>query len=164
LEARSILGVSNAASLQEARKMYKSLLKVLHPDVNSATPEQAPQATQATAHINEAWDTPEDLVNRGLLGKVVDDHVWKQQLQVHFACDPATKLERVHHLWLHATYQRGLPLRRNLPGLAANQLALGGILSGVWLRGVPRCPIAPTGTRAVDPAQDPCTPGGECSE
>ena len=72
-EARSILGVSNTASLQEARKAYKSLVKVFHPDLNSATPEQAAQATQATARINQAWDTLEDLDKRGLLGKFVED-------------------------------------------------------------------------------------------
>ena len=72
-EARSILGMSNTASLQEARKAYKSLVKVFHPDLNSATPEQAAQATQATARINQAWDTLEDLDKRGLLGKFVDD-------------------------------------------------------------------------------------------
>jgi hypothetical protein len=65
--------VSNTASLQEARKAYKSLVKVFHPDLNSATPEQAAQATQATARINQAWDTLEDLAKRGLLGKFVDD-------------------------------------------------------------------------------------------
>lgn len=72
-EARSILGVTDTATLQEARKAYKSLVKVFHPDLNSATPEQAAQATQATARINQAWDTLEDLDKRGLLGKFVDD-------------------------------------------------------------------------------------------
>ena len=72
-EARSILGVSNTASLQEARKAYKSLVKVFHPDLNSATPEQSAQATQATARINQAWDALEDLAKRGLLGKFVED-------------------------------------------------------------------------------------------
>ena len=72
-EARGILGVSNNATLQEARKAYKSLVKVFHPDLNSSTPEQAAQATQATARINQAWDTLEDLDKRGLLGKFVDD-------------------------------------------------------------------------------------------
>ncbi len=72
-EARSILGVSNTATLQEARKAYKSLIKVLHPDVNSATPEQAQQATQATARVNQAWDTLQDLSARGLLGRFVEE-------------------------------------------------------------------------------------------
>lgn len=72
-EARAILGVSDTATLQEARKAYKSLIKVLHPDVNSSTPEQAQQATQATARINQAWDILEDLSARGLLGQFLEE-------------------------------------------------------------------------------------------
>lgn len=68
-----MLGVSNEATLGEARKAYKSLIKVFHPDLNSGTPEQARQATDATARINQAWDTLEDLDKRGLLGRFVED-------------------------------------------------------------------------------------------
>lgn len=72
-EARSVLGVSRTATLDEARKAHRRLVKVFHPDRNSETQEEAARATAATARINQAWDTLQDLAARELLGNFLDE-------------------------------------------------------------------------------------------
>ena len=72
-EARSVLGVSRTATLDEARKAHRRLVKVFHPDRNSGTQEESAKATAATARINQAWDTLRDLAARQLLGNFLDE-------------------------------------------------------------------------------------------
>lgn len=72
-EARGILGISPNASLEDAKKAHRSLVKVFHPDLAGSNEDAVAQATQATARINEAWTTLQELAARGLLGRFVDE-------------------------------------------------------------------------------------------
>jgi hypothetical protein len=72
-EARAILGIAPTATLEEAKKAHRSLVKVFHPDLAGPNKEAVQQATEATARINEAWTTLQELAARGLLGRFVDE-------------------------------------------------------------------------------------------
>ena len=54
IKAKTLLGLSEKASLFEIKSHYKNLMKRWHPDKH---PDDIEQATQMSAQINEAYTT-----------------------------------------------------------------------------------------------------------